>query len=230
MHPPIVPHIRQGFAQPSRRAAKVIATAASGGQSFPSAGRLSLGSRRRDCTPSPSTRPVPERGRSGLFRRSGDARRFADGIGGALAGCAFRFKPMLLAVELAATTTRRGIEPCVKILSFLHLRPRPFRAAWPPRPSAALAAPLRVLPLPTHWMKTWLRARPSAHSPARPLVVCRACRPAAATDLTAAFGQRVAPTIETITRPSGHAVPVAFVMSASRSGCGGRGERCSRRS
>lgn len=230
MHSPIVPHIRQGFAQPSRRAAKIVVTAASGGQTFPSAGRLSLGPRRRDCTPSPSTRPVPQRGRSGLFQGGRDARTFADVIGGAPAGRAFRFNHGLLAVELAATTTRRGIEPCVNILSFLHLPPPPLRAAWPPRPSAALAALLRVQPLPMHWTKTWLRARPSAHLPARPLAACRACRPAAVTDLTAAFGRRVATTIETITRPSGHAAPVAFVMSASRPGCGGRGERCSRRS
>lgn len=226
MHSPIVPQVRQGFAQSSRTAAKVVVAVASVGQTFPTAGRLSLGPCRRDCTPSPSTRPVPFRSRPGLFPPPGNARTIADVIGGALAGRAFHFKDTWLAVELGATTTRRGIEPCVSILSFSPLRPPPFRAACPPRPSAAWPAPWPVRPLQTPRMRTWLRALPSAHLPVRPLAACRACRPAAATDLTAAFGRPDT----ALQRPSGHAAPVAFVISAPRPGRDGRGERCSRRS
>jgi hypothetical protein len=55
---------------------------------------------------------------------------------------------------------------------------------------------------------------------------CRGCRPAVATDLTAAFGRPDT----AIQGPSGRLAPVAFVISAPRPGRGGRGERCSRRS
>jgi hypothetical protein len=66
----------------------------------------------------------------------------------------------------------------------------------------------------------------SARWPGLRLAACRGCRPAAATDLTAAFGRPDT----TSQRPSGQIARVAFVISASRRGRGARGERCSRRS
>lgn len=236
MHSPIVPQFRQGFAQLTCCAAIVVVRVNEDCHSFPHAGLLSHRPRLcesricRDCTPFPFTRPAPLRGGSGLSGAMGHARTTADRRNSVLEQSAFFFQDRGRAVELAATTTQRGIEPCVNISSSLHLRPPPFRAACPPRPSAAWPAPLPVLPSRTPLMRTWSRAQPLARLPVRPLAACRACRPAVATDLTAAFGRPVATTVTTNTRPSGHAAPVAFVMPASRPGCGGRGERCSRRS
>lgn len=227
MHSPIVPRIRQGFAQPSQRAAKIVVTVGAVGHTFPHAGCLSHGPRLcRDCTPSPLTRPVPLWGRSGLFPQGRDGRTLADMMIWTRAGHGFRFPARLVAVKSAATTTQRGIEPCVSILSSSPLRPRPLRAACRPRPSAAWPAPWPVLPSRTQRMRTWLQAQPSARWLVRRPAVCRACRPAAATDLIAAPRGR----FDTNARPSGHAAPVAFVISAPRPGCGGRGERCSRKS
>lgn len=232
MHSPIVPRIWQGFAQPSQRAAMIVVTAGSFGQAFPHAGTRSLGPRLcpcrdcRDCTPSAFTRPSHLRGRPGLFPARPDARTTADAPEGRLEADAFLFHDMWHAVEHAATTTQRGIEPCISILSFSPLRPPPFRAACPPRPSAALAAPSPGRPSLTQWMKTWSRARPSARLPVPHPAACRGCRPAAATDLTAAIGR---PDTHR-NGPSGQHAPVALVISAPRPGRGGRGERCSRRS
>ena len=226
MYPPTVPENWQGFAQPSRRAAKFVVTVARSGEDFPCVGGLIQRHHRHDCTPSDLIRPVPLWGRSGLFSARRDARTLADRVHSALELNAFLFQDMSRTVELAVTTTQRGIEPCVNILSFLPLRPQHSPGACPPRPSAAWPAPSPVRPSPTRRMKTWSRARPSAHLQVPHPAACRACRPAAATDLIAA---RARPDDYRI-GPSGHLAPVALVISASRPGCGGRGERCSRKS
>lgn len=185
-----------------------------------------------DGNPYPSFRSSPLQGRpafSPISERPAaqrdDARGFADHDSVPLAQRGILFIGAWPAVLSTAITTPRGNEPCVNILSSSHLRPQPSRAACRPRPSAGSAAPWPVLPSRTRWMRTWLQAQRSALWPVPHPAACRACRPAAATDLTA-FGRAAT----TNTRPSGHSAPVAFVISASRPGRGGRGERCSRRS
>lgn len=223
-------HARSGqaFARLSQSFAKVVDTAGSCGHPFPAAGCLSLDRRFcRELSPSPSSRPVLA-DRSGLSGQAGrgDGRGIADCVIGAVAACGNLFIHASAAVSSATITTQRGNEPCGHILSFLHLRPRPLPGACQPRPSAGLAARLPVRPSPTRWTRTWLPVRHSARWPGLRPAVCRACRPAVATDLIAALSGRV----DCIARPSGHAAPVAFVISAPRPGRGGRGERCSRRS
>jgi len=229
---PIRAGFGQAFARVSHPAAMVVATAGVAGHSFPAAGCLSHDRRAcRDLTLSPSSRSVLS-DRPGLSLAGTEATGFCDARGFADAAIVrlciqgFCFIHASAAVSFRAITTQRGNEPCVNILSSLHLRPRRLRAACRPRPSAAWPAPLPGRPSLTPRTRTWLRAPLWARWPGLRPAVCRACRPAVATDLTAAFGRPET----TITRPSGHAAPVAFVISAPRPGRGGRGERCSRRS
>lgn len=230
MHPPTVSAFWQGSAEGGRKAEFGFALRAMVGQALRRAGCSSYGPRLcLDCTPFPEVRPAPQLGRSDLFSAGGsgrDARASADHTKPGSFGRGFRFIAAVNTVNSCAITTLRGIEPCVNISSFLHLPPRPFRAAWRPRPSAALAARSLVPPSQTRWMKTWLPGLRLARWQALRPVACRGCRPAAATDLTAACGQPDT----TTQRPSGQIARVAFVISASRRGRGARGERCSRRS
>lgn len=220
----------QAFAQRDFRADFGFAMRALVGQADGHAGCLSYGPRLcLDCTPSLAVRPAPQLGRPDFFFKGDavlDARASADHTKPGSLGRGFPFIAAVNTVNSWSITTLRGNEPCVSILSFLHLPPRPLRAVWRPRPSAALAARSLVPPSQTRWMRTWLPVLHSARWPGLRPAACRGCRPAAATDLTAAFGQP-----DTITqRPSGQIARVAFVISASRRGRGARGERCSRRS
>lgn len=233
MFPPMSPAFRQGFARPVRTGNRAFAWRARWRHPLTCAVWLAEPAAVcPDGNPYPSFRSSPCAGRpafrratAGLAAKRGDARGFADHDSVRLARQGFPFIDAWAAVSSSAITIQRGNEPCVNTLSSSHLRPRPLRAACRPRPSAASAAPLPVLPSPTRWTKTWLQAPRSALWPVPHPAVFRACRPAAATDLTA-FGR----TATTNTRPSGQSAPVAFVISASRPGRGGRGERCSRRS
>lgn len=230
--PPIRSAFGQAFARLSQSSAKVVDTAGSCGHPFPAAGCLSHDRRIcRDLTPSPYSRSVPRVERPGFSPRSGgagrtDGRGFADAVIGPVSACGFCFIDASAAVSSRAITTQRGNEPCGNTLSFLHLRPRRLRAACRPRPSAGWPAPLPGRPLPMRRTRTWLQAPHWARWPGLRPAVCRGCRPAVATDLIACPLGRA----DRIARPSGHAAPVAFVISAPRPGRGGRGERCSRRS
>ena len=230
MVPPTVSGFWQAFAGAARGAVLGFAKRGLVGQSDADTGCSSYGPRLcLDCTPFLSVRPAPQLGRPDLF--SGwvgvrHARASADHTKPGSFGRDFPFIAAWNTVKSCAITTLRGIEPCVNISSFLHLPPRPFRAAWRPRPSAASVARLPVPPSPMRWMKTWLPVLRLARWQGPRPAVCRACRPAAATDLTAACGQ----SDTTLQRPSGQIARVAFVISASRRGRGARGERCSRRS
>ena len=227
---PTASAFRQGFAQCDFAADFGFAMRAVVGQADEHAGCSSYGPRLcLDCTPSLAVRPAPQLGRPDLFSTGGesaDARASADHTKPGSFCREFHFIAAVNTVNSCSITTLRGNEPCVNISSFLHLPPRPLRAAWRPRPSAALAARSLVPPSQTRWMKTWLPVPRLARWPGLRLAACRACRPAVATDLTAAFGQPDA----TSQRPSGQSARVAFVISASRPGRGARGERCSRRS
>ena len=227
---PTVSAFWQAFAQRDLGADFGFAMRAVVGQAEGHAGCSSYGPRLcLDCTPSLAVRPAPQLGRPDLFSKDAqgaDARASADHTKPGSSGRGFPFIAAVNTVNSWSITTLRGNEPCVNILSFLHLPPRPFRAAWRPRPNAALAARSPVPPSQMRWMKTWLPVLHSARWPGLRPAACRGFRPAAATDLTAAFGQPDA----TSQRPSGQIARVAFVISASRRGRGARGERCSRRS
>lgn len=227
---PTVSAFWQAFAQRDFGADFGFAMRAVVGQAEGHAGCSSYGPRLcLDCTPSLAVRPAPQLGRPDLFSKDAqgaDARASADHTKPGSSGRGFPFIAAVNTVNSWSITTLRGNEPCVNILSFLHLPPRPFRAAWRPRPNAALAARSPVPPSQMRWMKTWLPVLHSAHWPGLRPAACRGCRPAVATDLTAVFGQPDA----TSQRPSGQHARVAFVISASRRGRGARGERCSRRS
>ena len=230
MHPPTASAFWQGFAEADFGADFGFAMGAVVGQADGHAGCFSYGPRLcLDCTPSLAVRPAPQQGRPDLFFKGCaglDARASADHTKPGSFGRGFPFIASVNTVNSCAITTLRGTEPCGNILSSSPLRPQPFRAAWRPRPSAALAARSPVPPSRTRWMKTWLPALHSARWQGLRPAVCRGCRPAVATDLTAACGQPDA----TSQRPSGQIARVAFVISASRRGRGARGERCSRRS
>ncbi len=230
---PIRAEFRQAFAWLSQSSAKDVATADMAGQISPAAGRLS-GDRCicRDLAPSPFSRSVPLVERPGLSCGTGckagrgDGHGIADAAQVRLRAQGFCFIDASAAVSSRTITTQRGNEPCVSILSSSHLRPPHLPAACRPRRSAALAARLRVQPLPTRWTRTWWQAPLWVRWLALHPAACRGCRVAVATDLNAALPGRT----DSIARPSGHAAPVAFVISAPRPGRGGRGERCSRRS
>jgi len=230
MHPPTASAFWQGFAGVDFGADFGFAMGAVVGQADGHAGCFSYGPRLcLDCTPSLAVRPAPQLGRPDLFFKGyggADARASADHTKPGSFGRGFPFIASVNTVNSCAITTLRGTEPCVSISSFLHLPPRPLRAAWRPRPSAALAARSQVPPSQMLWMKTWLPVPRLARWQGLRPAVCRGCRPAVATDLTAASGQPDA----TSQRPSGQIARVAFVISASRRGRGARGERCSRRS
>ena len=222
---PIAPSIRQGSAQGRRGRFLAFAKGGRVGQSGGHAGATSFGPRLcLDCTPFPSVRPAQQLGWPDFL--CADARASADAASGGTGTRGFSFREAPNKINCATITTLRGTEPCGSILSFLSLRPPAFRAALPRRPSAVLPAPSPVRPSPMPRMKTWSLAPRWAAYSVRPPVVCRACRPAPATDMTAACGRH----LTTEQRPSGRDARVAFAISAPRPGRGARGERCSRRS
>jgi hypothetical protein len=230
MHPPIRSAFRQAFAQDRFGTELAFAKRGWVGQSDGHAGCSSYGPRLcLDCTPFPFVRSVAPGQRPDFFSVLGTT----SGARGSAYGAAWRgtheglgFHGWVKALISRSTTTLRGIEPCVNISSSLHLRPPPFRAVWRRRPSAALPVPSQVQPSLMQRMKTWSPAPQSAVCWVLRPAACRGCRPAVATDLTAAFGRPDT----AIQGPSGRLAPVAFVISAPRPGRGGRGERCSRRS
>jgi len=227
---PTISGFWQGFAEAARGAVLGFAKLGCVGQAKGHAGCSSYGPRLcLDCTPSLAVRPAFDKRRPDLFSgcfADGDARAFADHT---KAGSLCRRFPFIAAantVESRSITTLRGNEPCVNILSFLFLRPPAFPAVLRRRPSAAWSVLWPVRRLPTRPTRTWSPVRRWAVWPVQHPAGCRGCRPAAATDLTAACGQPDT----TSQRPSGQHARVAFVISASRPGRGARGERCSRRS
>lgn len=229
---PIRAEFRQAFAWLSQTSAKDVATADMAGQISPAAGRLS-GDRCICCdlAPSPFSRSVPLVERPGLSCRTGckagrgDGHGIADAAQVRLRAQGFCFIDASAAVSSRTITTQRGNEPCVSILSSSHLRPPHLPAACRPQGKGLPLAASLAWRQPMLWMKTWSQVACSA----RPQVRAPACCPAQGarlTDLNAALPGRT----DSIARPSGHAAPVAFVISAPRPGRGGRGERCSRRS